>query len=81
MPLSDFGSFVVVMDEIGLHWADVNAALGGTTATDLKLEGALTRAGFITAKEVLDAFLIGFEDLVSLGALSRPLMGGSKPAR
>ncbi len=74
MPLSDFGSFVVVMDEIGLHWAAVNVALGGTSATDLKLEGALTRAGFLTAKDVLEAFLIGFEDLENareIGATAR----------
>ncbi len=80
MPLSDFGSFVVVMDEIGLHWADVNAALGGTTATDLKLEGALSRAGFMTAKDVLDAFLIGFEDLENareIGAGARDNLKGT----
>ena len=63
MPLTDFGSFVGVMDEVDLHWADVNAALGGTPATDLKLEGALTRAEFSTMKDFLEAFLIGFEDL------------------
>lgn len=80
MPLSDFGSFVVVMDEISLHWADVNTALGGTTATDLKLEGALTRAGFLTMKEFLDSFLIGFEDLENareIGAGARDSLKGT----
>jgi hypothetical protein len=46
----------------------------------LKLEGALTRAGFITLKEFLDTFLIGFEDLENareIGAAARDNLKGT----
>ena len=80
MPISDFASYVQVMDEIALHWADVNAELGGTPATELKLEGGFTSADFIAAKIVLDTFLIGFEDLENareIGAGTRDNLKGT----
>ncbi len=63
MPISDFASYVQVMDEIALHWALVDVELGGTPLTALELAGLFGLAEFVTSKNELDAFLIGFEDL------------------
>ena len=49
--------------EVVLHWADIDAALGGTPATDLKLEGGFSRADLIAARDVLEALNISIEDL------------------
>jgi len=80
MPLSDFGSYVSVMDEVALHWENVDAELGGTPETALKLEGGFDRADLIAAKDVLDAFLIGFEDMENareIGAGERDNLKGT----
>ena len=58
MPLPDLGSYVPTMDEVVLHWVDVNAVLGGTPATDLKLEGGFNPADLIAAQDVLEALNI-----------------------
>jgi len=50
MPLTDIGSYGPVMDEFSAHWTDTNVILGGTAATDLKLEGGVTLAIFITSR-------------------------------
>ncbi|MEK6259506.1 MAG: hypothetical protein AABP62_12890 [Planctomycetota bacterium] len=63
MPLTDLGSYVPTMDEVALHWTDVNVELGGAPATDLKLEGGFSRADLIIARDVLDALNISIEDL------------------
>jgi hypothetical protein len=80
MPISDFASYVQVMDEIALHWALVDAELGGTPATALKLAGLFGLAEFVTSKNELDAFLIGFEDLENareIGAGTRDNLKGT----
>ncbi|MCX7406458.1 MAG: hypothetical protein NTZ32_00045 [Planctomycetales bacterium] len=58
MPLTDLGSYVPTMDEVVLHWVDANAVLGGTPATDLKLEGGFSPADLIAAQDVLEALNI-----------------------
>ncbi|MEK6259164.1 MAG: hypothetical protein AABP62_11160 [Planctomycetota bacterium] len=63
MPLTDIGSYVPMMQEISLHWADVDAELGGTPATALKLEGNFGRIEFGAATTELDALNISIEDL------------------
>ncbi len=80
MPISDFASYVQVMDEIALHWALVDAELGGTPLTALKLAGLFGLAEFVTSKNELDAFLIGFEDLENareIGAGTRDNLKGT----
>ena len=63
MPLTNLGSYVQTMDEFVLHWFDVNAALGGTPATDLKLEGGFSRADLIAARDLIEDLNISVEDL------------------
>jgi len=63
MPLTDLGSYVPTMDEVVLHWADVDAELGGAPASDLKLEGGFSRADLIAARDVFEALNISIEDL------------------
>ncbi|MEK6257556.1 MAG: hypothetical protein AABP62_02960 [Planctomycetota bacterium] len=80
MPISDFASYVQVMDEIALHWALVDAELGGTPLTALKLQGLFGLIEFVAAKDALDAFLIGFEDLENareIGAGTRDNLKGT----
>ena len=59
MPISDIGSYVPVMDEFLAHWEDVNTQLGGTSATDLKLQGNYTLALFLADRNAIDAALTG----------------------
>lgn len=64
MPLEDFGSYVSTMNEFGIHWALVNAALGAP-ANNLKLEGGFTLAQFLLLRDALqDAMsaIEGFEN-------------------
>ena len=63
MPLTDLGSYVPTMDEVVLHWADVDAELGGAPASDLKLEGGFSRADLIAARDVFETLNISIEDL------------------
>lgn len=74
MPITTIGSYVTVMDEVAAHWEDVNTELGGTPATDLKLEGAFTRAMFITMRNDVDASITGLEDLEN----AREIAGASR---
>ncbi|MBI5761002.1 MAG: hypothetical protein HZA46_20960 [Planctomycetales bacterium] len=74
MPISDVGSYAPTMDEFSAHRDDVNTALGGAPATDLKLQGGYTRAMFIADRDAIDAAMTG---LVGLGirGRSRPRIG------
>ena len=63
MPLNGIGSYLTTMDEFSAHWDDVNIILGGTPATDLKLQGGFTRALFITLRTDLGAAITALEDL------------------
>lgn len=63
MPLDDIGSYVPTMNEFGLHWADVNTELGGTAATDLKLEGGFTRAMFLLLRDQIQTAISAMEGL------------------
>ena len=74
MPITDIGSYVPTMDLFAAHWDDVNAALGGTPATELKLQGAYTRALFITDRNAIDAAitgLVGLQNAREIGAGNR----------
>ena len=74
MPITDIGSYVPTMDEFGAHWDDVNTALGGTPATELKLQGAYTRAMFVTDRNAIDAAitaLAGLENAREIAAGNR----------
>lgn len=63
MPLEGLGSYLPVMVEVLNHWDDVNIELGGTPATELKLQGAHTRALFQLLHDELAALLLGQVDL------------------
>lgn len=63
MPLNGIGSYLPMMVEVLNHWDDVNVELGGTPATDLKLQGAHTRAMFQILHDELSALLVGLVDL------------------
>ena len=63
MPLEDVGSYPSVMSEFELHWQDVNAELGGTPATDMKLEGGFTLAQFTALRDDVQAKISGLEGL------------------
>ncbi len=80
MPLTDLGSYVQTMDEVVLHWLDVNAALGGAPATDLKLEGGFSRADLIAARDLFEDLHISIEDLENareIAAASRDNLKGT----
>ena len=61
MPLEDLGSYVPVMNAFGVHWVDVNAALGGTSATDLKLQDGFTLAMFLLLGDEVEATIAEME--------------------
>lgn len=63
MPLDNIGSYPSVMTEFDEHWGSVNAAQGGTATTDLKLEGAFTRAQFQALLASIVAKLTGAQGL------------------
>jgi len=63
MPLNGIGSYLPTIDEFLAHWLDVNTELGGTPATDLKLQGGFTRAMFLALRDSLAAALTGLIDL------------------
>lgn len=63
-----------------MHWADIDTALGGTPAADLKLEGGFSRADLIAARDVLEALNISIEDLENareIAAASRDNLKGT----
>jgi hypothetical protein len=62
------------MDEFSAHWTDTNAILGGTPATDLKLEGGVTLAMFITLRNDIGGKLTteqGLENARQIAASNR----------
>jgi hypothetical protein len=62
------------MDEFSAHWDDVNTFLGGTPATDLKLQGSYTRALFLADRNAIDAAitgLVGLENTREVAATNR----------
>jgi hypothetical protein len=62
------------MDEFSAHWDDVNTFLGGTAASDLKLQGAYTRTMFIADRNAIDAAitgLVGLENSREIAATNR----------
>ena len=63
MPLNGVGSYLPMMVEVLAHWDDVNIELGGTPATELKLQGAHTRALFQALHDQLSAIVVGLLDL------------------
>lgn len=63
MPLNGIGSYVPMMDEFSAHWEAVNTELGGTPATDMMLQGAYTRAMFLTHRADLDTAITRLVDL------------------
>lgn len=63
MALNGIGSYLTTMDEFSAHWEDVNIALGGTLATDLKLQGGFTRALFLALRTDLGDAITGLVDL------------------
>ncbi len=63
MPLNGIGSYLTTMDEVSAHWDDVNIILGGTPATELKLQGGFTRTMFITVRTDLSGAITALEDL------------------
>lgn len=63
MPLEGLGSYLPMMVEVLNHWDDVNIELGGTPATELKLQGAHTRAMFQLLHDDLATLLLGQVDL------------------
>lgn len=63
MPLDSIGSYVTVMDEVLAHWEDVNVALGAPPAAELMLQGAYTRALFLTDRNAVEAAIMEIEDL------------------
>ena len=66
MPLTDIGSYLEVSDEVLAHWDDVNVELGGTPATDLKLQGAFTRNAFKDLRDALQVAITEQEDLENI---------------
>ena len=63
MALNGFGSYVVVMLEVLEHWDSANTELGGLPASDLVLQGGLTRAQFSADRDAISAGITGIEDL------------------
>lgn len=77
MPITTFGSYSLVMDQFSDHWADTNTRLGGTSATDLKLEGGFTRAMFITLRNNINDKVTaeqGLENGREIAAANRDLL-------
>jgi hypothetical protein len=72
------------MDEFYAHWDDVNIFLGGTAATDLKLQGLYTRAMFFADRNAIDAAitaLVGLENSREVAANNRDLLKQGLAAR
>ena len=63
MPIEEISDYPEKMTEFELHWASVNAALGGSPATDFKLQGGYAVAQFSSDKTAIIAVL---DDLIGL---------------
>lgn len=55
MPVKSLGSYLPVLDSFLAHWAQVNAHLGGTAATQLKLAGGYALADLQMGRDALQA--------------------------
>ena len=74
MPIDGLTTYLPTMAEVLAHWLAVNVELGGTVATDLKLQGGFTRAMFQTLYDDLDSLiqgLVDFENAREIGGASR----------
>ncbi len=75
MPIEDYGSYITTMNEFGIHWALVNAALGAPP-NHLKLEGAFALSGFLLLRDTVQASISageGFENGRQIAADFRDL--------
>jgi hypothetical protein len=63
MPIEEISDYPEKMTEFELHWASVNAALGGSPATDFKLQGGYAVAQFSSDKAAIIAVL---DDLIAV---------------
>ena len=61
MPLSSIGSYLPTTQEVINHWTQVNAALGGAPATDLKLQGGYILATLTSDRAALQAAITATE--------------------
>ena len=55
MPVTGPDSYIPTTNEVIAHWNQVNIALGGTAATDLKLSGSYAVANLVTDRTALQA--------------------------
>jgi len=84
MSITGPGSYIPTMDEFDSHWDEVNIALGGTPATDLKLKGGYTRAEFQVLRTTLQAtvtLISGKENARQLAADDRDQKKAALKAR
>ena len=77
MPLDDIGSYPPVMAEFSAHWEDLDLALGGTSATDLKLAGGFTRTEFLALRTAIQATITALEGLEN----GRQILGSSRDTK
>ncbi len=80
MPLSSVGSYLPAAQEFLNHWAQVNLALGGAPATDLKLQGAYTLANLTSDRAALQAAITateGSDNVRQTAATNRDLKKGA----
>jgi hypothetical protein len=62
MAVTSIGSYLTTLDEFISHWADVNAELGGTPATDLTLHGGYSREAMIADRAALQTAVTDLVD-------------------
>lgn len=84
MPIEEISDYPEKMTEFELHWASVNAALGGSPATDFKLQGGYTVAQFSNDKAAIIAILddlIGLENQVTYARSDRDALRTPRAGR
>lgn len=84
MTITTIASYPVTMEEYSLHYAQANAALGGTPATDLLLQGGFTKADFDTLQSDVEAAITGMEGRINdaqLGQFDRDALKQNVVAR
>ncbi len=79
MPLFDFGSYVPVMNEFGIHWISVNLLLGAPP-NHLKLAGGFTRAQFLLLIAEVQAKIDAAEGLENARQIAATLRDQLKAA-